>query len=109
MVFIPFFYFFLSGDGGGGSILLVSHAGGGEGPGSGVVTHPGDGHQGGSKVGELSPSKSLLSPCGVSKLQLPSSQNPVKICLAPAYLEWMLVPRSPEDLLLFLGLHSNLP
>ena len=55
--------------------MLVSHAGGGEGPGSGVVTHPGDGHQGGSKVGELSSSKSLLSPCCVPKLKLPESSE----------------------------------
>ena len=62
----------------------------------------------GSKVEELSSYKSLLSPCGVPKLQLPSSQNPVKIWLAPAYFEWMVVLRSPEDLLLFRVLQSNL-
>ena len=34
-----------AGDDDGGAILLVSHAGGGKGPGSGVVPHLG-GHQG---------------------------------------------------------------
>jgi hypothetical protein len=50
------------------AVLLVSHAGGGEGPGSGVVTHSGDGNQGwvdhgGSEVefdGEVSSQKCPL-------------------------------------------------
>ena len=60
-------------------MLLVSHGGGGEGPGSGVDTHSGDGHNGwrdhgGSKVvfdEEMSSSKCLLCSCGAPSLQEP--------------------------------------
>ena len=101
--------------------MVVSHTGGGEG--LGVVLSPilemATKAGGTMEAVSLSSMKNCLLPslswalvvCPYSMNQNtnPSSQNPVKICLAPAYLEWMVVLGSPEDFLLFLALHSNLP
>ena len=108
--------------------MVVSHTGGGEG--LGVVLSPilemATKAGGTMEAVSLSSMKNCLlpslswalvvSPYSMNQNTNPSSQNPVKICLAPAYLEWMVaylewmvVLGSPEDFLLFLALHSNLP